>query len=214
MRRGRGLHEPQVMSPALTRDTGRTRTAVPRFAGARLAARPRCQSPREESNLCARGRSPLLLSAELRRRVVGAGGGSRTPMGRGPPASEAGASSLFRHARTRRRYLNSSVSARPLQLGACVLRCSVHAAGRLGCDSGRISSSRACRRASSEMTLAGRTASAAAVPPPGADADASRLLSCVEGRLAAPLISQRAPRAKSEMSCGVAVSKPTTSSIP
>ena len=36
---------------------------------------------------------------------------------------------------------------------------------------------------------------------------------CREGRLAAPS-AQRAPRAKSEISCGVAVSKPTTSSIP
>src|SRR3954471_17498655 len=31
---------------------------------------------------------------------IGTGGGNRTPMGRSPPASEAGASRLFRHART------------------------------------------------------------------------------------------------------------------
>ena len=41
----------------------------------------------------------------------------------------------------------------------------------------------------------------------------SSLLSLCEGRLTAPS-TQRAPEAKSEMSCGVAVSKPTTSSIP
>jgi hypothetical protein len=41
----------------------------------------------------------------------------------------------------------------------------------------------------------------------------SSLLSLCEGRLAAPS-GQREPEAKSEMSCGVAVSKPTTSSIP
>jgi hypothetical protein len=40
-----------------------------------------------------------------------------------------------------------------------------------------------------------------------------RLLSGSKGARGAPLC-QRAPRAKSEMSCGVAVSKPTTSSIP
>jgi len=41
----------------------------------------------------------------------------------------------------------------------------------------------------------------------------SSLLSLCEGRLTGAL-AQRAPEAKSEMSCGVAVSKPTTSSIP
>jgi hypothetical protein len=40
-----------------------------------------------------------------------------------------------------------------------------------------------------------------------------RLLSGSKGARCA-LRFQRAPRAKSEMSCGVAVSKPTTSSIP
>jgi hypothetical protein len=40
-----------------------------------------------------------------------------------------------------------------------------------------------------------------------------RLLSVSKGARSA-LRGQRAPRAKSEMSCGVAVSKPTTSSIP
>jgi hypothetical protein len=40
-----------------------------------------------------------------------------------------------------------------------------------------------------------------------------RLLSVSKGARRA-LRAQRAPRAKSEMSCGVAVSKPTTSSIP
>ena len=39
------------------------------------------------------------------------------------------------------------------------------------------------------------------------------LLSLCAGRARRPR-AQRAPRAKSEMSCGVAVSKPTTSSIP
>src|SRR5581483_1806076 len=41
-------------------DTGRNRTAVSRVAAACLAARPRCQGLREDSNLCARGRSPVL----------------------------------------------------------------------------------------------------------------------------------------------------------
>ena len=40
-----------------------------------------------------------------------------------------------------------------------------------------------------------------------------RLLSVSKGRLAAPP-DQSAPRAKSAISCGVAVSKPTTSSMP
>src|SRR5256885_14118645 len=63
------------------------------FAGARLATRPRCRSLREESNLCARVRNPVLF--HLSYGGDGAGGGSRTRMGRGPPASEAGAYACF-----------------------------------------------------------------------------------------------------------------------
>src|SRR5439155_14462738 len=47
------------------------------FAGARLATRPRCRSLREESNLCARVRNPVLF--HLSYGGDGAGGGSRTP---------------------------------------------------------------------------------------------------------------------------------------
>src|SRR5438874_1188589 len=61
-------------------------------------ARPRCQSPREESNLCARGRNPLLfqlsyggksgaLDAPGSHATRGADGGGRTLMASRPPAS-------------------------------------------------------------------------------------------------------------------------------
>jgi hypothetical protein len=68
-------------------------------------------------------------SAELRRQswtFAGyAGGGSRTPTGWSPPASEAGASSLFRHARTRRRRLDCSAAAlsvrRPIAAAAAAV---------------------------------------------------------------------------------------------
>ena len=63
---------------SLVRDTGRTRTAVARFAGARLAARPRCrEGPREESNLCARVRSPVLFQLSYGGRVRSPGGPPR-----------------------------------------------------------------------------------------------------------------------------------------
>jgi hypothetical protein len=53
---------------------------------------------------------------------------------------------------------------------------------------------------------------AGGVPLPGRGGDASPPPLCVEGRRRRPP-AQRTPRAKSETSCGVAVSKPTTSSI-
>ena len=57
-----------------------------------------------------------------------------------------------------------------------------------------------------------------ALPAMGAPAHryemAMHLVSFSVVRAPAAPSSQRAPRAKSEMSCGVAVSKPTTSSIP
>ena len=89
----------------------------------------------------------------------------------------------------------------------------VYAAGRGGCHLERRGSRRALRRASSCTTLAGRGTSLRTRGDPYEVEVHLRLLSVVEGRLAAPS-SQRAPRAKSEISCGVAVSKPTTSSIP
>ena len=66
------------------------------------------------------------------------GGGSRTPMGRGPPASEAGASSQFRHARMQRRRLNRSTAARPSPAaaggsGRALARTAAAAAGRHSC---------------------------------------------------------------------------------
>jgi hypothetical protein len=51
------------------------------------------------------------------------------------------------------------------------------------------------------------------VPRPERGGDASPPPLCLEGRTRRPPV-QRAPRAQSEMRCGVAVSKPTTSSIP
>src|SRR5438034_8857999 len=76
-----------------SQDTGQFEPPSVRFAGARLATRPRCRSLREESSLCARVRNPVLF--HLSYGGDGAGGGSRTRMGRGPPASEAGAYACF-----------------------------------------------------------------------------------------------------------------------
>ena len=59
----------------------------------------------------------------------------------------------------------------------------------------------------------GAAAPASGMPRPVRGGDASPPPLCLEGRARRPP-AQRAPRAKSEMSCGVAVSKPTTSSIP
>ena len=59
----------------------------------------------------------------------------------------------------------------------------------------------------------GAAAPASGVPRPVRGGDASPPPLCLEGRARRPR-DQRAPRANSEMSCGVAVSKPTTSSIP
>src|SRR4051794_12287486 len=60
--------------PFFREDTGRTRTAVFRALQARASPLGHGvtlnePSPREESNLCARVRSPELSSAELRRQV-------------------------------------------------------------------------------------------------------------------------------------------------
>ena len=89
----------------------------------------------------------------------------------------------------------------------------LQAAGRGAGRSGRAASSRAFRRASSTTTFAGRGACLGRAGDP--DEVQVHLGSplCRDGRRAAPPV-QRAPRAKSEISCGVAVSKPTTSSIP
>src|SRR5207249_863971 len=76
-----------------SQDTGQFEPPSVRFAGARLATRPRCRSLREESSLCARVRNPVLF--HLCYGGDGAGGGSRTRMGSGPPASEAGAYACF-----------------------------------------------------------------------------------------------------------------------
>jgi hypothetical protein len=109
--------------------------------------------------------------------------------------------SRFRHIRTKSR--------RPVLQS---VRLVVHAAGRGRDRSGRAASKRASRRASSCTTLAGRGTGLgrAASRTRWRCISASSLMS--KGARGAPF--QRAPRAKSEISCGVAVSKPTTSSIP
>src|SRR5438445_42227 len=122
------------MSPPLVAsvrdDTGRGRTAVSRVAGACLAARPRCREGlREESNLCARVRSPLLSSAELRRQGGGfpprsawqgapceCGRRGSNPHGSRPPASEASAvksAELQAQDRTVLRALASKAAKKP-----------------------------------------------------------------------------------------------------
>ena len=90
---------------------------------------------------------------------------------------------------------------------------SSYAAGRGGCRFGRAASSRASRRASSDTTFAGRGGTRGGAGRTRRRRDISSSSLFVVGRPPAPS-AQRAPRAKSEISCGVAVSKPTTSSIP
>jgi hypothetical protein len=86
----------------------------------------------------------------------------------------------------------------------------VQAAGRGGSRLGRAASSRAFRRASSAITFAGRVALGRA-----ATRTRWRCISApLCGRAPEAPSFQTAPRAKSEISCGVAVSKPTTSSMP
>jgi hypothetical protein len=196
---------------------GRAPGAIQVFGGRCNPARPRCQSPREESNLCARGRNPLLFQLSY-------GGRRERPAlpvvvithARGFEVRMEGVEPSWPLDRRLLRPVRIPVPPHPHESRRLVLqsvRLVVHAAGRGGCRCGRAVSSRALRRASSWTTLAGRSTGL------GRAATRTRWR-CISASslsrraLATPSAVQRAPRAKSEMSCGVAVSKPTTSSIP
>lgn len=125
------------------------------------------------------------------------------PHGLWPPASEAGAypGSATSARRTSRRLTPAERAARSVMQPAADA-----AAGAVQPRVGPCGAPRAVRPWPD-------VAPASGVPRPGRGGGASPPPLCLGGRSRRPP-SQRAPRAKSEISCGVAVSKPTTSSIP
>jgi hypothetical protein len=136
-----------------------------------------------------------------------ADGGGRTLMASRPPASEAGA------------YPGSATSALHLRKdGEPQARSAERAARRFMRQAGGAAARAVPPRAAplggppaARLWPGAEPAWGMAQPERGGDASPPPL--CLEGRPRRPPV-QRAPRAKSEMSCGVAVSKPTTSSIP
>ena len=159
----------------------------------------------------ARRRLRPRMSRERGRRPVRGAADCGLPNPSHGPVSETGASAGLRHTR--------SVRSRATAAAAAGMRDRSRGRAGLGLAAARAASAsrRAWRRASSCTTLAGRWCSGrlGLGDRPDEVQMAVHLVSsrCHEGRPWRPP-SQRAPRAKSEMSCGVAVSKPTTSSIP